>query len=391
MKRRRDRKAAMGISFRQLATATIVFAVIVAALNLYINLVVNTSLPDFQLDMSVDGDLFGFHEVEQQADHHHSHKVVGFQPASAHNHDKNDHKCPGLCPPSNLVLSQNSYVEQLLKATNFTAFRESTTTKLDLSRTIHDFEAIWQKASRSISSRRLYDPLTDITDIIYALQNATIKSADVSSKGTQVKLILQLNGGQKAVFKPRFYDREAIFTRSPYEGADRHNGEIVAFHLSRLLGFNRAPISAGRRVNLRTDVFRVAEAKALESFFDNENGQLCFYRRGKCQYCTKDYAACADVKTNLIEAVLILWLPETSSTLQRVRQPWARTYVDKKSAPWEQDVNFCRRIPKDYPMFSKAPLFLDLMDTALFDFLISNADRHRVEMFENTDAPMICL
>lgn len=60
-------------------------------------------------------------------------------------------------------------------------------------------------------------------------------SADVGHRGTQLKLSLLLDGGQRVAFKPRWYSRDYVVTGEPYAGGDRHNGEIAAFTLNRYI------------------------------------------------------------------------------------------------------------------------------------------------------------
>lgn len=51
-----------------------------------------------------------------------------------------------------------------------------------------------------------------------------------------------------------------------YSGKDRHNAEIAAFHLSLLLGLRRVPMTAGRVVNLHTEIKPVASKSLLKTF-----------------------------------------------------------------------------------------------------------------------------
>lgn len=62
--------------------------------------------------------------------------------------------------------------------------------------------------------------------VINSLQKSRIIYADVAKKGTQLKLMLELEGGQQVLFKPMRYSRDFIIN-GIYSGADRHNGEIV--------------------------------------------------------------------------------------------------------------------------------------------------------------------
>ena len=65
------------------------------------------------------------------------------------------------------------------------------------------------------------------------MNEARIESADVGHRGTQLKLSIRLEGGQRAAFKPQWYARDYVVTGEPYAGGDRHNGEIAAFTLNR--------------------------------------------------------------------------------------------------------------------------------------------------------------
>ena len=79
-----------------------------------------------------------------------------------------------------------------------------------------------------------------------------------------------------------------------WDGEDRHNGEIASFHLNRILKFNRAPLVAGRKINLTDEILPVATAR-LKKTFENYQNNTCFY--GECHYCKPSYRACAKVRT----------------------------------------------------------------------------------------------
>lgn len=64
------------------------------------------------------------------------------------------------------------------------------------------------------------------------------------------------------------YPRTHIIRDGPFAGSDRHNGEIVAFHLAGLLGMHRTPIVAGRRISL--DEIRGKSTPALNTTFYKE-------------------------------------------------------------------------------------------------------------------------
>ncbi|PRD30716.1 UNVERIFIED_CONTAM: Glycosaminoglycan xylosylkinase [Trichonephila clavipes] len=180
------------------------------------------------------------------------------------------------------------------------------------------------------------------------------------------------------------YVREHVITGSPYAGADRHNGEIAAFHLNRLLGLCRCPLTVGRVINLRTEVLPVASESLSKTFFTKENN-TCFY--GQCYYCSPADPACAE--GDIMEGAMILMLPE-KYRLKKFRSPWQRTYKDAVTARWEQDFNYCDQIRK-ISVYRKGTRLLDLIDAAVFDYLIGNADRHHYEVFADFPDSIVIL
>ncbi|XP_063887752.1 glycosaminoglycan xylosylkinase-like isoform X6 [Scylla paramamosain] len=165
-------------------------------------------------------------------------------------------------------------------------------------------------------------------DVLGALATAPIISSDVGHGGTQLKIFLLLKGGQRAVFKPIRYLREEIIEGEIYDGADRHNGEVAAFHLSRLLALPTVPLAVGRWVSLRKHILPVASKELATTFFKMEGGEVCFY--GVCYYCNKNESVCDNGAT--LEGVVTMWLPP-HLPLTQLHHPWARTYIRTKLAP----------------------------------------------------------
>ncbi|XP_045585385.2 glycosaminoglycan xylosylkinase isoform X2 [Procambarus clarkii] len=232
----------------------------------------------------------------------------------------------------------------------------------------------WDLAHKWASPRSLVpNSARGLGDVLAALSTAPIIAADVGYKGTQLKVAVMLKGGQRAVFKPKWYPREEVIEGEVYAGADRHNGEIAAFHLSRLLDLPMVPMAVGRKVSLKQQILPVATRKLSATFFSRRGGQHCFY--GVCHYCRKDSSVCDNGRT--LEGTIILWLPPKRLPLMHQPHPWARTYKRTKLAKWEENDNFCELV-LHHPHFNsdKSPRLLDLMDTAVFDFLIQNGDRH---------------
>ena len=97
--------------------------------------------------------------------------------------------------------------------------------------------------------------------------------------GTQFKLIVELHDGGEALFKPMRFPRsqETLPDHFYFTDFERHNAEIAAFHLDRLLGFRRAVPVTGRHVNITTDLYELAETDLLKTFFISPAGNLCFH------------------------------------------------------------------------------------------------------------------
>lgn len=58
---------------------------------------------------------------------------------------------------------------------------------------------------------------------------------------------------------------------------------------------------------------------------------------------------------------------------------------------WEYDESYCDAVKKTSP-YDAGPRLLDIIDTAIFDYLIGNADRHHYESFQDDEgASMLIL
>ena len=75
-----------------------------------------------------------------------------------------------------------------------------------------------------------------MTRLLSFLSKCKIKKATPAEMGSQLKMYFILEGGQKAVFRPMRYEINHVIEERGNKGADRHNGEIAAFHLARILG-----------------------------------------------------------------------------------------------------------------------------------------------------------
>lgn len=77
-------------------------------------------------------------------------------------------------------------------------------------RLTHTLQSPWEIASQWVGPREVYPEETpELAAVLTALSTARIERADVGYKGTQLKALLVLDGGQKVVFKPK---RSAVWS-----------------------------------------------------------------------------------------------------------------------------------------------------------------------------------
>uniref|UniRef100_A0A672GRR2 Extracellular serine/threonine protein kinase FAM20C-like n=1 Tax=Salarias fasciatus TaxID=181472 RepID=A0A672GRR2_SALFA len=161
---------------------------------------------------------------------------------------------------------------------------------------------------------------------------------------------------------------------------ERHNAEIAAFHLDRILDFRRVPPVAGRLVNMTKEIRDMTRDKKLwRTFFISPANNVCFY--GECSYyCSTEHALCG--KPDQIEGSLAAFLPDLALAKRKTwRNPWRRSYHKRKKAEWEVDPDYCEEV-KQTPPYDSGTRLLDIMDMTIFDFLMGNMDRHHYETFE---------
>lgn len=71
-------------------------------------------------------------------------------------------------------------------------------------RLTHTLQSPWEIASQWVGPREVYPEETpELAAVLTALSTARVERADVGYKGTQLKALLVLDGGQKVVFKPK--------------------------------------------------------------------------------------------------------------------------------------------------------------------------------------------
>ncbi|XP_064172415.1 extracellular serine/threonine protein kinase FAM20C-like [Anguilla rostrata] len=241
----------------------------------------------------------------------------------------------------------------------------------------------WLRFHLGISRWQLYDRKdTDLQALLEQLATHRIVSAVQKPGGTQLKLVMSFPNYGQALFKPKKQDRDAEtdFNLFYFSDFERHNAEIAAFHLDRLLGFQRIPPVVGRLINVTAEIKDITtDRKLARTFYTSPVGNVCFY--GQCSYyCSTEHAVCG--RPLALEASLAAMLPDLSLAQRRSwRSPWRRSYSRSKLAQWEKEPNFCTTVKKT-PPYNKGTRLVDLIDMAILDFLMSNMDRHHYETFE---------
>ncbi|XP_077474141.1 extracellular serine/threonine protein kinase FAM20C [Stigmatopora argus] len=241
----------------------------------------------------------------------------------------------------------------------------------------------WLRFHIGINRYELYARHNPVLDaLLQDLVTQKITSVAMKSGGTQLKLIMTFQNYGQALFKPMKQTREQqtppdFFYFSDFE---RHNAEVAAFHLDRILDFRRVPPVAGRLVNMTREIRDVTRDKKLwRTFFISPANNVCFY--GECSYyCSTEHALCG--KPDQIEGSLAAFLPDLNLAKRKTwRNPWRRSYHKRKKAEWEVDPDYCDEV-KQTPPYDRGTRLLDVMDMTIFDFLMGNMDRHHYETFE---------
>ncbi|MBN3313510.1 FA20A Pseudokinase, partial [Atractosteus spatula] len=262
-----------------------------------------------------------------------------------------------------------------------------------------DPEASWVKFHLGINRYALYsrdDPSID--QLLQDMGSTPIISADytqdekilkgmcdcsqvVKPSGHHLKLALKFQDFSKAMFKPRRQERDEETPEDFFYFVDfqRHNAEIAAFHLDRILDFRRVPPVAGRLVNITKEILYTTRNEDLRSvFFTSPANNTCFF--AKCLYvCKTEYAVCGN--PDMLEGSLSAYLPGlTIAPRLSIPNPWIRSYNFAGKEEWEVNPFYCDVVKQLYP-YNTGNRLLNIIDMAIFDFLIGNMDRHHYEIF----------
>ncbi|KAF5887982.1 pseudokinase FAM20A [Clarias magur] len=262
-----------------------------------------------------------------------------------------------------------------------------------------DPDANWLKFHLGITRYALYSrDDQNIDKLLQDMQRATIIGADytqdekalkgacdcsqvVKPSGHHLKLALKLQDFGKAMFKPMRQERHEETPEDFFYFVDfqRHNAEIASFHLDRVLDFRRVPPVVGRLINVTGEVLYTTYNEELRSvFFTSPANNTCFF--AKCLYvCKTEYAVCGN--PDLLEGSLSAYLPGLSVAPRiSIPSPWIRSYTFTGKEEWEVNPSYCDTIKRLYP-YSSGNRLLNIIDMAIFDFLIGNMDRHHYEIF----------
>uniref|UniRef100_A0A8C8RLU6 FAM20A golgi associated secretory pathway pseudokinase n=1 Tax=Pelusios castaneus TaxID=367368 RepID=A0A8C8RLU6_9SAUR len=278
---------------------------------------------------------------------------------------KLDIEALNLTSPESLLRQEASWLQFQLGISRYGLYPRSSPAVNKLLRDMHEFSAI--SADYSQDEKALLGAC-DCTQI-------------VKPSGVHLKLVLRFRDFGKAMFKPMRQKREEETPADCFYFVDfqRHNAEIAAFHLDRILDFRRVPPTIGRRINVTRDILEVTKNEILQSvFFVSPASNVCFF--AKCPYmCKTEYAVCGN--PHLLEGSLSTFLPSLNLAPRlSIPNPWIRSYSFTGKEEWEMNPLYCNTVREIYP-YSSGNRLLNLIDMAIFDFLTGNMDRHHYEMF----------
>ncbi|XP_019717294.1 extracellular serine/threonine protein kinase FAM20C-like [Hippocampus comes] len=130
----------------------------------------------------------------------------------------------------------------------------------------------WLRFHLAISRWQLYPhPDPNMESVIQQLATHRIVSSVQKTGGTQLKLVMSFPNYGQAMFKPMKQERDDETNYNLYYFSDfeRHNAEIGAFHLDRILGYRRVPPVVGRQVDVVKEIKDITTDRKLARTFFN--------------------------------------------------------------------------------------------------------------------------
>lgn len=268
-------------------------------------------------------------------------------------------------------------LQKLKKVRKVAQLLEEFIEQSDLSK--DELPPIWNEYFVYINELGLYNNSRVVDKLLKRVSTAPVTNCYEKEKGTQIKLLLNLDDGTEVLVKPMKVPRDYETPPDHFYFVDfeRHHAEIAAFHVDRLLGFNRVPPTVGRVFNMTTELWEKADEDLGKTFFFSPAGNVCF--TGHCSYyCDTTHAICGRPHDRMEGSVQIMLPSKPIVKWQVFSHPYRRTYMKRKKALWEVDDTYCEvKLLKDINYSTK--LILDIMDMAVFDFITGNMDRHHYE------------
>ncbi|XP_033104476.1 extracellular serine/threonine protein kinase FAM20C-like [Anneissia japonica] len=236
----------------------------------------------------------------------------------------------------------------------------------------------WQMFQKGIMKDNMYSADAPyMQDLLDSLSHNEIQRTHMFKGGSQVKLFFWFANGNTALVKPMRMKRDDTYPYSSkhpfWLDPERHNAEIASFHLDRILNFRRAVPVAGRLINMTKEILQKSSDKELLDTFFWKDGNLCFI--GVCApwFCNDEHPICGI--GDMLEVSVAQFIPKSPSSKYAVfdrAYPWSQGV--KESKVWK-NTNICDQVLMDLQNTNDRT-FLDLIDLAIFDFLIVNYDRH---------------
>ncbi|XP_065321980.1 uncharacterized protein LOC135929365 [Gordionus sp. m RMFG-2023] len=221
-------------------------------------------------------------------------------------------------------------------------------------------------------------------------------------RGSTMKMILELEGNQKVLFKPkRLLMTDFVKDRfwPAFHGRERFQCEIMSYHLSRVLDFRKTPITVGRRFNLFDDFLKNDRYKIIKDVTQNEKleDSYCFRLfKGKKKNKRLESKKICTESGGMIEGAMIMWLPLPLGIIKNPWHPKSWRKANKNCDGYQMyDISneYCLKNvdmiikQNDEGLYKRSQLtiLMDIIDMAIYDFLLDNIDRSSFEYLKHED------